>query len=92
MEIIDRIGEPAALEQLAEECAECAKAALKLARILRCENPTPVTERDARKELTEEIQDVNTCVYVIGKMCGVNWSKLNRWNDRLDKAKKEAQA
>ena len=33
--ILDRIGEPAALEQLAEEATELAKAALKLARVIR---------------------------------------------------------
>lgn len=33
--MIERIGEPAMLEQLAEECAEMCKAALKLARVMR---------------------------------------------------------
>ncbi len=41
--VCDMIGEPAVYEQLAEECSELAKAALKMARILRNENPTPVT-------------------------------------------------
>ena len=47
MKIIEEIGEAAMLEQLAEECTELAKAALKMARIIRKENPTPVTEKDA---------------------------------------------
>ena len=40
-DIIDSIGLPAVLEQLAEECSELAQASLKYARLLRGENPTP---------------------------------------------------
>ena len=40
-EVIRSLGEPALLEQLAEECSELAQAALKLARLERGENPTP---------------------------------------------------
>lgn len=36
-EIIDNVGESAILEQLAEECAELVKAALKLSRVMRKE-------------------------------------------------------
>lgn len=56
--MIDLVGEPATLEQLAEECTELGKAALKLARILRNENPTPVTREDAKANLLEEWTDV----------------------------------
>ena len=45
MKIIEEIGEAAMLEQLAEECTELAKAALKMARIIRKENPTPVLRK-----------------------------------------------
>lgn len=45
-EIIDKVGESALLEQLAEECAELAKASLKLSRTMRKENPTPVTTNE----------------------------------------------
>ena len=55
--IINRIGIPAALEQLAEEAAELSQAALKLARVLRGENPTPVTRREVRKHLIEEYDE-----------------------------------
>ena len=41
--MIEKIGKPAMLEQLAEEAAELSQAALKLARVIRNENPTPVT-------------------------------------------------
>lgn len=58
MTVIDAIGLPAALEQLAEECSELSKAALKLSRILRSENPTPVTKDKALDALAEEVGDV----------------------------------
>lgn len=57
----DKIGDAATLEQLAEECAELGQAALKLARVLRKENPTPVTSAEAQKNLSEEFTDVLTC-------------------------------
>ena len=59
MKIIEEIGEAAMLEQLAEECTELAKAALKMARIIRKENqriqhrllrkkPLPISVRNIR--------------------------------------------
>lgn len=45
--MIEKIGAPAMCEQAAEECTELAKAFLKLARIIRNENPTPVTMEEA---------------------------------------------
>lgn len=56
--MVDLVGEAATLEQLAEELTEAAHAALKLARILRGDNPTPVTEEQARESLREEFSDV----------------------------------
>ena len=56
--MVDAIGEPAMYEQLAEECNELGKAALKLARVLRGENPTPLTEEAARAKVIEEFTDV----------------------------------
>lgn len=58
IEMVDAIGEPAMYEQLAEECSELGKAALKLARVLRGENPTPLTEEAARAKVIEECTDV----------------------------------
>lgn len=40
-DVLEMIGTAALLEQLAEESAELAQAALKMARKLRNENPTP---------------------------------------------------
>lgn len=62
----DHIGEPAMYEQMAEECTELAKAALKMARIIRNENPTPVTESEAYKNIIEEYTDVQTCARELG--------------------------
>ena len=59
--IRDHIGTPAMLEQLAEESAELAHAALKLARIIRNENPTPQNLFTATLNLTEEFTDVYQC-------------------------------
>lgn len=57
----DYIGDAAMYEQLAEESAELAKAALKKARILRGENPTPITTEEADANVQEEFSDVITC-------------------------------
>lgn len=56
--MIEKIGKAAMLEQLAEEAAELSQAALKLARVLRGENPTSVTRKEERKHLIEEYTDV----------------------------------
>lgn len=44
--VMDQIGEPAFLLQLAEECSELAQAALKLVRKMGGENPTPKTTKN----------------------------------------------
>lgn len=61
-EIIDVIGQPAMLEMLAEECTELGHAALKMARYLRKENPTPDTELTCIAHLIEECADVEWCI------------------------------
>ena len=60
--IYQKIGEPAMLEQIAEECAELAHSALKLARFLRDENPTPAPEAEIRQSFLEEVADVTLCI------------------------------
>ena len=65
--ILEKIGLPAVLEQCAEECSELGKACLKLARKLRDENPTPMSEEEIHKNIEEEIADVLTCFNVIGE-------------------------
>lgn len=97
MTILEQIGEPALIEQWAEECTELAQAALKVARILRAENPTPVTLAKARQNLIEEMSDVqlvrNEWVYgqsdasdIIEESLEIRKEKLNRWYSRLEAA------
>lgn len=94
MTILEAIGEAALLEQWAEECTEQAQAALKVARILRKENPTPVTLAKARKNLIEETADASLCrdewVYsqqdkddIIEEMISIKKAKRERWYSRL---------
>lgn len=91
MDIIKEIGEAAALEQLAEECAELGHAALKMARIIRKENPTPVTMKNAKANLLEEAVDVAVCIDVLDlrvkEICFAE--KLDRWKQRIREAKGE---
>jgi NTP pyrophosphatase (non-canonical NTP hydrolase) len=88
-DIVGQIGLPATLEQLAEECTELAQAALKMARLHRGENPTPVTEQEALDHLLEEAGDVHLCLSVLGDALGgldtslAEAAKLRRWHERL---------
>lgn len=67
--IKDTLGDRELLEQLAEECAELAKAALKCIRAAgMSNNPTPVTLEEAGDNLIEEFRDI-CCVMYILKPC-----------------------
>lgn len=96
MNIYNKIGEPALLEQTAEECAELAQAALKLARCLRGENPTPRAEEELLEGLHEEIADVETCLVVltenrkldVTKITEIMEVKRSRWEARIKEARK----
>lgn len=88
--IATKIGTPALLEQLGEECAELGKAALKEARRLRNENPTPVTEKEARENLAEEAADVMNCLvelsciyFDVDQYGTIRARKVKRWHERL---------
>lgn len=85
--IKELIGKPALLEQLAEEASELAKASLKLARILRHENPTPVTEKEANYNIIEEFTDVIQCARELGLKIDDEQMirKHKRWQERIDK-------
>ena len=90
---IKNLSEPVRLEQLAEECAELGHAALKLARILRGENPTPVSEAEAREALVREIADVMVCTDALTDTRMLRdiethcTEKKDRWEQRLKQAK-----
>lgn len=96
-EILDRIGLPALLEQLAEECGELTQAALKLARLRRGENPTPKTEMQCIAGLTEEIADVELCINILilsgivdeDRVSSIMQNKEIRWKERLKERKNE---
>lgn len=92
--IISKIGLPATLERLAEEAAELSQAALKVARVIRGENPTPVGYCEAVDNLKEEAADVRNCLNVLEDAFIMDTeqmeaAKLNRWLDRLKAAGKE---
>ena len=84
-EIRERVPAAALYEQLAEECVELAHAALKMARYLRNENPTPLTEEQIRDSLAEEASDVNGVAKILDIKCEPSATnmKLSRWHDRL---------
>ena len=93
-EVICSLGEPALLEQLAEECSELAQAALKLARKERGENPTPKTEEECVENLLEELGDVNLCMSVVEANRGIHIRCLSvdkkaRWAQRIREARAE---
>lgn len=92
-DIYEEVGEPAALELVAEEAAELAQACLKLSRILKGENPTPVPEVLAAEKVMEEAADVQTALSVLSsaqwydedKVMYIQWKKSERWKERLRK-------
>lgn len=93
-EVIRSLGEPALLEQLAEECSELAQAALKMARLERGENPTPKTLDECFEEIIEEMADVKLCIWVVEAIRGFNLScncyrKRERWAQRIRESRGE---
>lgn len=84
-DIISDIPMECRLEQLAEEASELSKAALKVLRILRKKNPTPVPIKEALDSLVEEYNDIIACGEVLGLRPDYFMivSKLKRWKDRI---------
>lgn len=85
-EINKRVPTAAMYEQFAEECVELAQVALKMARRLRGENPTPMTEEQIKHNLIEETSDVHLMSRILGikpDIYIVN-AKLARWYERLE--------
>lgn len=87
--MIKEIGEPAMLEMLAEELVECAHEVLKLARVLRHENPTPKTEKEVRASLREEWSDVIQCSKELN--LDVDWNQIEAKKKRFEQRWTEAQ-
>jgi NTP pyrophosphatase (non-canonical NTP hydrolase) len=91
-EIKQKVSEAALYEQLAEECVELAHAALKLARIKRGENPTPVSAEEAMRAVMEEYTDVRLVANVLEMGLDIEMfnSKLLRWYERLGEVNGDA--
>ena len=91
MRSIDGIPDPAMMEGLAEEASELAQAALKVARVLRAENPTPMNIKIALGHFTEETADVLLYLQEVRSRYGISLQvisdimteKKNRWNERM---------
>lgn len=90
--INDKLSAPAILGQAAEEADELGKACLKLQRILMGENPTPVTEPEARASLIEEMADICCSMEALTQKLGINFQanilpiipqKAERWAERI---------
>lgn len=87
------LDKPELLCQLAEECQELGKAALKLRRAMTGTNPTPMTETDAWRKFNEEVADVMAVLKVLqiptddALVQGIQQDKMNRWVRRLEERK-----
>lgn len=70
---------------LAEEATELAWAAMKTARVIRGENPTPVTKIKALDQVYEELSDLRlVCeILLLEPDRQVMDRKLHRWVERL---------
>lgn len=91
MNILEKIGEGALMNQIAEECCELAQAALKYRRCLDGENPTPVGLEEAKANMLEEIADVWLCTELFAvspedvmKIAETMERKHLRWAERLE--------
>jgi len=99
MDIIKQIGVPALLEQLAEECAELAQAALKLARYLRGENVPVKSRTQLISDLLEEIADVDNILVLIAstelydgqRVARIRENKMARWVQRIKAGRQQAE-
>lgn len=82
------VGVAAVYEALAEECSELAKAAQKTARVLRKENPTPVTEEEAKRMVDEEFTDVLSVAAALRLEPNTEIS-LAKWDRLLNRIKEK---
>ncbi len=85
------VSQKAIMLQLAEECTEVAQQAIKIVRIRDGENPTPITQNEAIKNLHDELGDFFACLAcLIGvdneMISKVKSQRLNRWRERLEAA------
>lgn len=91
MIIADEIGLPAVLEQYGEEAMEAGHAAIKLARILRGENPCRAEKIDILHKLIDESADVMVCMNALEEadileptqMDSIFTFKRTRWENSI---------
>lgn len=73
----DKIGVPATLEAMAEECSEFQHACLKYSRYLRKENPVHgYDEARLKEQLTEEMADVLLVISEVQKTGLIDYDEL----------------
>lgn len=80
------LSKPCLYDQLAEEATELAQAAIKMARILRGENPSPVTPQFVEHMVDEEYNDVMNIIHILGipENKELQRDKMRRWIERLN--------
>lgn len=86
----EKLSRPDQVAQLAEEASELCHAALKLERVLRGTNPTPVLEWDALLKVVDETADVFNAIEVLGieenfrgRIVVEQFEKMDRWVERI---------
>lgn len=81
------VGGAAVYEALAEECAELAHCALKMARKLRGDNPALYSYAYCKDKIEEEYTDVVSCAIALGLKPKADTSvwKWERFRKRLEK-------
>lgn len=89
--IYNRTPKAALYEQVAEEASELSAAALKLSRVLRGENPTPMKKELAEANVVEEFTDLNVIADVIALHTDKEtyFDKLIRWHERVQEKERE---
>ena len=86
MIIMKKVSTAARYELVAEEAIELAHATLKIARILRGDNPTPATMLEAKTAAEEELNDLVNAVNVTDLRVDLDSriEKMKRWIKRLE--------
>lgn len=76
---------PAVCEQLAEECAELAQAAIKMSRHLRGENPPRKSAEEILTSMCEEYNDVLLCVALLEYSCLDCFVDIDQTKRKIDR-------
>lgn len=85
-EIREKVPVPDIFDQLAEEAAELAQAANKMARVMRGTNPANIDEKEAMENVIEEYTDIHVVAKDILELQvdGLQADyKIDRWAKRL---------